>query len=283
MVLLQQETIFTTCIFQNANLKLNPKKCDLLFSYDGHDIFLEQDNKKIKHEPLKVLEIYTQIIIPMSNNFSTIINNNDFNTYGNNPYILQNGVVIEWSITRNGEKDAPYFFCIFDVGVNGNKAGFKVMLQVIDNETPYLLYSLFLRMFEFSRKNDNLISKQRKQKLESLIKQYKSIRNKAKIEKNRICSTVSALKELKNLKLQVNIIMEEALNCPFDNSKQSKLLDLRNKIMRLGNILDFESDIIKDIIDDTSSFLPFLLETTIFNRRFLKREYKNNIFDDWYR
>jgi len=283
MVLLQQETIYTTCIFQNANIKLNLKKCDLVFSYDGHDIFLDKDNKKILHEPFKILEIYTSIVIPMSNNFSEIINSKNFNTYGNNPYILQNGVVIEWSITCNGEKDTPYFFCLFDIGAQGYKVGFKVMLQVIDNDTPYLLYSLFLSMYQMSRKNDNLINKHKKNNLDALVKKYKQIRKQAKLEKNRMYSTMYALKELKNLKSQVNIMMEEALNCPFNNSKQSKLLDLRNKIMRLSNIVDFESEEVRQIIDETTSFLPFLLETTIFNRRFLEREFKNNIFDDWYR
>jgi hypothetical protein len=282
MVLLQQETIFTTCIFQNANIKLNFKECDLLFSYDGHDIFLEQDNNIIIHEPLKVLEIYTEIIIPMANNFANVINRRNLDTYGNNPYILQNGVVIEWSITKNGENESPYFFCIFDIGANGRKAGFKVLLEVIDNGTPYLLYVLFLRMFEVSRKKDNLIKKDKKNTLDLLIKKYKQIRKQSKLKNNKLTSTMQALREIRNLKAQVNIIMKESLNCPTNNAKQAKLLDLRNKILRLKNNMSTDSEEVRDLLNDRESFVYFLLNTTIFNRRFLEREKRNNIFDDWF-
>jgi hypothetical protein len=282
MVLLQQETIYTTSIFQNANIEIKNNECDLLFSYDGHDIYLEKDNNKIEHEQMKILEIYTQIVIPMSNNFSRMANSKGKETNFKNPYILQNGVVIEWSILKGSYTSNSFFICMFDIGVNGCKAGFKVELTLLEEENPYYIYKLFLEIFTMKSKQHHLINASTKKTLDKLIKEYKLIRKKARLEKGKIISTKQALLELINLKRQVNIVMKETLSCSSNNAKQAKLLDLRNKIMNLKSTVNFDSKEFKAIVEDPNSYLHFLLKTTIFNRRFLARELKNNFLDDWY-
>jgi hypothetical protein len=282
MVLLDQGTVFTTCIFQNAVQEINTRECDLLFSYDGHDIDLLYDNEKIRHKPLKILDIYVNIIIPMANNFSEVINHHKLDTGFNNPYILENGVLIEWTITKGGHTNNSEFVCTFDLGITGLKVGFKLKLQFIEDDDPYYIYLLFLRMLSSSQKFDKFIKKSINEDLQTLIKKYRKIRRGFKLRGNRAITTHQAISEITNIKAQVNIVMQEALNSPSNNEKQAKLLDLRNKLMRLRSVVNFESKEISKIVEDKESFVHVLLSTTIFNRRFVARDHKNNFLDDWY-
>jgi len=275
---IKEGTIFTSNIFENAISPIDPMICDLVFKYDGHDIFLLKDNKIFNHVPKDVLQVFVEIAIPMSNRFSNFVNKKFQDDA--NPYILSNGVFVEWFISKRLSGKEIEFVCLFDFGVQNIKACFLVEIPLFEEEDDYLTYRLFLNCLEAREKKKITFTNNELSELKNLRNKMKKIKKEAKLVGNKLRLKKSVISELILLKKQISIVMPKALQNSNDNGLQSNLLDLRNQVFRLLNN-NSSCLSLKEIESNSNSFSSFLVKTNVFNMRFLEKESYKNMFDYW--